>query len=301
MPARTNIHWADYQSNMLYAALKKDEDKEGHACVRVSPGCEHCWASAFNTRLGTGLAYTAQNMKLVNVEISENELKRIAKFKPQPKKGESAFKWGRHRAVVFPCDMTDMFGEWVTDRTLDRMFEAMYFRADVDWMVLTKRPGRAAQYLQEKARKDKKPLGNIYIGCTVEDQTRADLRVLPMRAIHGLGWQTFVSYEPALSMVRWSEWYFLAWLICGGESGQEARPMNPWWARAARDFCTANSIPFFFKQFGEFLPLDHLAWVTDQTTFKHKPVEMDGVTMCRVGKAMAGRVLDGREWNETPK
>jgi protein gp37 len=300
MPARTNIHWADYQSNMLYAVLKSDEFREGHACVRVSPGCEHCWASAFNTRLGTGLPYTAQNLKKVEVNLHETELKRITKFKPKPLKGESAFKWGRSRAVVFPCDMTDMFGEWVTDEMLDRMFEAMYYRADVDWMVLTKRPGRAAQYLQAKAQAGKMPLKNIYIGCTVEDRMRADLRVHPMRTIHSLGWNTCVSYEPALSSVDWNDWYFIQWLVCGGESGAAARPMHPDWARGARDFCVRNNIPYFHKQNGEFAPLSALN-VTDATTFKHKPINWEGTMLYRVGLGLAGRLLDGREWNQTAR
>ena len=91
------------------------------------------------------------------------------------------------------------------------------------------------------------------------------------------------------------------WVICGGESGPDARPMNPMWAQELRDECQAAEIPFFFKQWGEYVPLDHLPWVTDKTTFKNKPVEINGTMMCRIGKAMAGRVLDGREWSEMPR
>jgi len=90
------------------------------------------------------------------------------------------------------------------------------------------------------------------------------------------------------------------WVICGGESGAEARPMSPIWARGLRDECRAAGVAFFFKQWGEWAPFDQLAWATDETLLKHRPVEMGGVMMCRVEKHLAGRVLDGRTWDETP-
>jgi len=90
-------------------------------------------------------------------------------------------------------------------------------------------------------------------------------------------------------------------VIAGGESGSEARLTDPNWLRALRDECTQAGIRFFFKQWGENVPLDHLPWVTDKITFKHKPVEINGTMMARVGKGMAGRVLDGREWSEMPR
>jgi len=90
------------------------------------------------------------------------------------------------------------------------------------------------------------------------------------------------------------------WIIVGGESGPGARPMHPDWARGIRDLCQNVEIPFFFKQWGEWVPVDQLAWITDQTTFLHKPVSLDGAMMVRVGKGMAGHLLDGVEWRQMP-
>ena len=106
-----------------------------------------------------------------------------------------------------------------------------------------------------------------------------------MVALARAGWQTWVSYEPALGPVDWKGWEFLNQLVAGGESGPQARPMHPDWARAARDWCVENGVPFFFKQWGEHLPVggpEHYAFE-------------------RMGKHKAGRVLDGLMWSEKPK
>ena len=87
------------------------------------------------------------------------------------------------------------------------------------------------------------------------------------------------------------------WVICGGESGHEARPMDPNWARQLRDECQQAEIPFFFKQWGEFAPVSHFA---ETSTFKHQPMKVGLEMMVRVGKGAAGRLLDGQEWNEVP-
>ncbi len=109
------------------------------------------------------------------------------------------------------------------------------------------------------------------------------------------------------------------WVIVGGESGQHARPMHPDWARSLRDQCQAAGVPFFFKQWGEHLPGelsphpchpgDSGAWRLDQAGGRwHDPNESGTdpshwkpVTFIKPGKKAAGRLLDGREWNEVPR
>lgn len=301
MPIKTKIEWADYISNPLKAIHEAGPypmngghtvTKRGHACVRISEGCAHCWASNFNIRLGTGLGYTQPNMDKVQVFLDEAELKRMRTFVPRmPKSG--SFKNGRERAVIFPCDMTDLFGEWVKEEWIDRIFFAMHITPHVDWFVLTKRTDRMMNYLADKYNRGKVTFSNIFIGCTVENQKRADERRGAMDAISAMGWKTWVSNEPALTVVNWEGWQFLNGLVCGGESGFLARPMPPRAARGARDFCAEINIPFFFKQWGEYIPLEHLKWVTERTTFTHKPVEFDGEMMVRVGRSLSGNVLDG--------
>ena len=105
------------------------------------------------------------------------------------------------------------------------------------------------------------------------------------------------------------ESHSLDWVIVGGESGPGARPTHPDWARSIRDQCTAACVPFFFKQWGahawtpdDVVYTDAPKWGTDRgfpigTHFEH---HSSGHTSFRVGKARAGRLLDGREWNEMP-
>lgn len=293
MPAKTKIEWADYISNPI-KVRHLTTGKQGHACVKISEGCTHCWASNFNIRLGTVLGYTQPNLEKVEIFLDEKEIKKMWSFSPRIPKGGS-FKHGRSRAVVFPCDMTDLFGEWVSDEDLDKVFSAMVNNDNVDWLVLTKRTDRMLAFLRK--RRDIgisfEPVGHIYMGCSVENQKRANERLDAMKSISYIGWKTWVSFEPALEVVNWKGWKFLDGIICGGESGVLARPMPVEAPREARNFCDEHGIPFFFKQWGEWLPLDHLAWVNDETTFKHKPVEVQGTMMVRVGKGLAGRTLDG--------
>src|SRR5512139_2051123 len=124
MPGKTKIEWADYISNPIKA---RHGDKQGHACVKLSEGCAHCWASTFNVRLGTGLEYTVPNMQKAEIFLDEKEIKHMLTFKPH-----GPFRNGRERAVIFPCDMTDLFGDWIPDEWLERLFMLFIQRKDVD-------------------------------------------------------------------------------------------------------------------------------------------------------------------------
>lgn len=291
MPSRTKIDYADYISNPIKA---KVGDQIGHACVKLSEGCAHCWASTFNVRLGTGLEYTVPNMQKVEMFLDEKELHRLRNFRPR-----GPFKNGRSRPVVFPCDMTDLFGDWVPEFWIKQLFMIFAWRKDVDWFVLTKRPERMREFAYEWNRGGSVP-PNISLGTSIENDQRAVERYESMSKIAENGWNTWVSYEPALGIVEWHKWKFLRVLMCGGESGTQARCMHPDWARSTQQFCQANRIKFYFKQWGEWAPIDQLAWVTTETTFKHKPLLFGDVKMVHVGKGMAGHLLDGMEWKEMP-
>lgn len=162
---------------------------------------------------------------------------------------------------------------------------------------------------------------NIWLGVSVEDQTRADQRRAAMAALADKGWLTWVSYEPALGPVDWKGWEFARWIVSGGESGDGARPTHPEWHRATRDFCAAHEIAFLFKQWG--------AWPAfydrdvDDPDWRSTP-KVDGqmglgatrfhnlaggigfhgerlVAVRNVGKKAAGRLLDGIEHNGLPR
>lgn len=108
----------------------------------------------------------------------------------------------------------------------------------------------------------------------------------------------------------------LDWVICGGESGKHARPMHPDWARSLRDQCADAGVPFLFKQWGEWLPFDNcrsseqreavsLTTIESNKTGNGKQTFLFGdrgsVQINRVGKKLAGRLIDGVEHNGRPQ
>lgn len=161
-------------------------------------------------------------------------------------------------------------------------------------------------------------LPNVWLGVSAEDQTRADERIPQLLATPAA--VRFISAEPLLGPVdfnciprpaswptpqddisdgicslRYMNGPSIDWVIVGGESGSSARPMHPDWAREIRDQCTAASVPFFFKQWGEFVSVSEVEGPGDHHKFP------DGATVRRTGKKLAGRTLDGRTWDQMPE
>lgn len=177
------------------------------------------------------------------------------------------------------------------------------------------------------------PLPNVWPGVSAEDQARADERIPDLLATPAA--MRFVSAEPLLGPVDFTEWLHdstceysligpgydvvctcseprevsLDWIVAGGESGPGARPMHPDWPRSIRDQCAAAGVPFFFKQWGEW------AWSPDEYSLEDADIwaanvfgrnlqsmELtEGHMAYRVGKARAGRLLDGIEHNAMPE
>lgn len=199
------------------------------------------------------------------------------------------------------------------------------------FMVLTKRPERLSRLLLDSRfrklvaqsahrwahnRTDAGYLsGGMYPFESDRDQQRADELRPYMAAIAASGWKTFVSYEPALGPVDWTGWEFLKQLISGGESGPKARPSHPEWHRTARDFAFGNGIAYLFKQWGQWLPADYSPDASEGRPEvealegcgelphqgNYQVSGIDGQTVVRVGKKAAGRLLDGRTWDEVPR
>lgn len=174
------------------------------------------------------------------------------------------------------------------------------------------------------------PLPNVWLGVSVEDQQRADERIPDLLAT--LAAVRFLSCEPLLGPVNLVKIRRFApgiadreffdsltgtavtdlgsrvitlplnpparidWVICGGESGPGARPMHPDWARSLRDQCAAAGVPFFFKQWGEWGPYDRGRLGDGQLA---EPKALDE-PLCKFGKKLAGRLLDGVEHNGMP-
>ena len=162
------------------------------------------------------------------------------------------------------------------------------------------------------------PLPNVWLGTSVENQATADERIPHLLRCPAA--VRFLSIEPLLGPVNLHacsnfsasghgpSWLSpipsgaggmtstIDWVIVGGESGPGARPMHPDWARSIRDQCQAAGVPFFFKQWGAFIWEHSPTYASPcqtKTSNSYVPV--------RVGKKQAGRLLDGREWNEIPQ
>ncbi len=152
------------------------------------------------------------------------------------------------------------------------------------------------------------PLRHLHLGVSVEDQATANER-LPL-LLQTPAALRFISAEPLLGAIdlrldagvvsrvdALNRYNGLDRVICGGESGAGARPMHPDWARGLRDQCVTAGVPFFFKQWGEWLGHGQDGPLREDG---RQPINCSNEPI-RVGKKAAGSLLDGREWKEFPR
>lgn len=267
---RTGIEWTTFSANPV-----KYRDRETGqvvwACVKHSAGCARCYAESLALRYGRGGPYTREAMAKVEPFIDDKELHKILTAKTV---GGVQVSGSR----VFIGDMTDIFGEWVPDEMLDRLFAAFALRPDVTFQVLTKRADRMAAYMSGIYRRGsiadaavksferyiwwntvghqhkfneiagpEWPLPNVWVGVSCENQAtrhRIDtLRTIPAAV-------RFLSLEPLLEDLGTIDLTGIHWVIVGGESGPNSRPFQLDWARAIQNQCDVANVPLFFKQAG---------------------------------------------------
>jgi protein gp37 len=224
-------------------------------CTKVSPGCDHCYAEKITERFhGTGS---------------------FATITLHPDRLDTPLQWRTPRRV-FVNSMSDLFHPHVPDEFLARVFAGMAATPQHTYQILTKRHARMRSLL---SRGDLAgwPLPHVWLGVSVEDQKRAELRIPAL--IQTPAAVRFLSCEPLLGPVDLSPWLgsrhqcpgelmppgsvparartvdcctnpALDWVIIGGESGPGARPMHPDWARALLDQCQAAGVAVFVKQLG---------------------------------------------------
>lgn len=184
-----------------------------------------------------------------------------------PERLELPLQWKRPR-MIFVNSMSDLFHPDVPDEFIVSVFDVMRRASRHTFQVLTKRPERTLQL----SRRLHWPF-NVWMGTSVENQ-RFTSRI---DALRGTGARVkFLSCEPLLGPLQ-LRLDGIDWVIVGGESGHRARPMRADWARSIRKQCDEAGVSFFFKQWGAHTE--------------------DGV---RVGKARAGRELDGQTWDDMP-
>jgi len=318
-------------------------------CSKVSAGCKNCyaiqtaWIRMQNPKMAERYAGVVEKTPggALNWTGKVNVV-REALEKPLRKKKPTMY---------FVNSMSDLFHESVTFEVIDQIFAIMGRCQHHTFQVLTKRPARMLEYYNSNpyqrilnasyalklpewlslgAGIDNPAIhGNwgwkhVWLGVSVENQQTANERIPLLlqvpAAVH------FLSCEPLIGPLEIenelsSQYYInpsdkdyikIDWVIAGGESGKGSRPMHPDWARSLRDQCQMTRVAFFFKQVGDWLPIDK---PHDQNTIlslakNEQWLNLAGgqgfhgesvYRMRKVGKAKAGRLLEGQEWNEFPE
>jgi len=222
-------------------------------CTKVSPGCAHCYAER--------MAYRLQAMGQPRYDQGFD-------LKLQEDIIELPLHWKQPR-LIFVNSMSDLFHKKVPDEFIRRCFQVMKRASQHQFQVLTKRPERVVELAKELEWGD-----NVWMGTSVENATYLG-RVRVLKRVPAK--IRFLSIEPLLGAIPRLPLKGIHWVIVGGESGPQSRPMELDWVRKIRDQCIEREVPFFFKQWGAF--------------------GADGV---RRSKKANGRELDGRTWSQMP-
>lgn len=300
MADKTGIEWTDATWNPVVG------------CTPVSSGCDNCYAA----REASGrLAHLDLYAGLAKDGEFTGEVRLVPERLDQPR------HWTRPRRI-FVNSMSDLFHPKVPIDFIREVFDVMASCPQHTFQVLTKRPHRMARFTWAYYRDATGPAPNIWLGTSIENADNL-WRCRPLAstfaAVH------FLSLEPLLGPLEDLKLDGIDWVIVGGESGPNARPMCPVWATDIRDRCQEQHIPFLFKQWGEWgfkAGRDHY-WshrvYADGRVLPRRSAEELGALfdrdfggfvvdlleewygMGKIGKKSAGRELDGRTWDEYPR
>lgn len=252
MSENSKIEWCDHTFNPWIG------------CTKIGPGCDNCYASVSTPARTMGIAWGAGATRHHTAHTTW----------AQPKTWNDqadAFqtKHGR-RQRVFCASLADVFDNAVNPQWRADLFALIAQTPNIDWLLLTKRIGNVNSLLPPDSRGSPHSWGcgwaNVWIGATIVNQEEAERDIPKLLALPAA--KRFLSMEPLLGPVDIAKWIdpdlftgcaddgitALDWVIVGGESGPGARPMHPDWARSLRDQCQAASVPFLFKQWGEYRP-----------------------------------------------
>lgn len=211
-------------------------------CKKVSPGCDHCYMFRDQERFGNDPTVVVRS-----------------------KTFKDPLKW-KDPALIFTCSWSDWFHE-AADEWRPEAWDIIRQTPHHTYQILTKRSGRISRHVPWRDYGN--PWSNVWLGVSVESQDEI-YRVRQLATVPAA--VRFISAEPLLGPLE-LDLGGIHWVIAGGESGPDCRPMDPKWVRSLRDQCQAAGVPFFFKQWG--------GWPDK-----------------RGGEAA---VLDGRRWLEMPR
>jgi protein gp37 len=211
-------------------------------CTKVSQGCRRCYAERLAERFWGDRPFT-------EVRCHPERLN-------QPKSI-------RRPSMIFVNSMSDLFHPDVSESFIRRVFNVMAECPRHTFQILTKRSERLAEFAPTLPWP-----AHIWIGVSVESDDEVQ-RIDHLRSVPAP--VRFLSLEPLIGPLGTLDLRGIHWVIVGGESGPNARPMEGKWVRAIRRQCREANVPFFFKQWGG------------------------------VFKKRAGRALDGRTYDEFPE
>jgi protein gp37 len=223
-------------------------------CTKVSAGCKYCYAEVM-----------AKRLQAMNVKGYENgfHLSIIPERLIEPLKRKKP-------TIYFVNSMSDLFHEEVSDEYIEQVFSIISEANQHQFQILTKRAERLERFFINRKIPD-----NAWIGVSVENKEHGLPRIDSLRRIDAK--IRFLSCEPLLEDLGVINLLGVHWVIVGGESGQNARPMSIEWAENIQRQCEDQNVKFFFKQWG--------GWGADG---KKRP------------KKINGRILNGRIFNEMP-
>ena len=211
----TKIEWTDATWNPVTG------------CTKTSAGCAHCYAEMMSRRLKA--MGTDKYKDGFQVTLHEDALN-------EPK------KWRKPR-TIFVCSMSDLFHKDVPFEFVDKVMRVIKETPQHRYQLLTKRAERMEEYFQTREVPK-----IVWIGVTVEVQASKS-RIDNLRTIKGAPIR-FLSCEPLLEDLGTLDLTGIDWIIVGGESGTQARPMKEEWVKNIKAQCDAAGKAFFFKQWG---------------------------------------------------
>jgi protein gp37 len=219
MGDHSKIEWTDATWNPV------------RGCVKVSPGCKHCYAETFAERFRGVAGHPYEqgfDLRLVPHKLSD------------------PLRWTKPR-MVFVNSMSDLFQAEVPESYIMAVIAVMEKANWHTYQVLTKRSERMREVLA-RVYSERAVLDNVWFGVSVEDRKHGLPRIEDLRRTPGA--IRFLSIEPLLEDLGEIDLTGIDWVIVGGESGPGARPMRKEWVESVMDQCGQAGVAFFFKQWG---------------------------------------------------
>ena len=203
-------------------------------CTKITRGCDNCYAERLAERFRGTPGHPFENGFDLTL---------------RPERLSQPLSWKRPR-MVFVNSMSDLFHKKIPVEFIDRVFDTMEIADQHIFQVLTKRSPLMKNYLQHRYEQSAVPR-HIWCGVSVEDHI-ATVRIRHLQAAPVT--VRFLSIEPLLGPVGDIDLEGISWVIVGGESGPNARPIRPSWVLDIRDICKQKGVDFFFKQWGGLTP-----------------------------------------------